>query len=206
MKKFLCLLLLLNLSLPAFAELDFLNPELEEEKEMKKYVTPAIVKNKFKGIYDDIIENNMGAGPAIYALNIRRGACIRYLVKHYKDIPEDLINGVENETQKAINSLAEVKIKYVTKYIPIPYNNNLGDYSYSNKDNSNVIDYSYANKVNRQIEYGYNAKGDFVPTDIGGQHIEYGYNAKGQYVPMWYGNNPIEYGYNAVGDYVPLSY
>ena len=33
------------------------------------------------------------------------------------------------------------------------------------------------------ITYGYNAKGDYVPTEIDGKQIEYGYNARGDYVP-----------------------
>lgn len=37
------------------------------------------------------------------------------------------------------------------------------------------------------IQYGYNAKGEYVQKSIGGQKIDYGYNAKGQYVPKSYG-------------------
>ena len=33
--------------------------------------------------------------------------------------------------------------------------------------------------------------------------IDYGYNAKGNYVPTSVGENKIQYGYNAYGDYVP---
>ena len=56
------------------------------------------------------------------------------------------------------------------------------------------------------IKYGYNAKGDYVPTSINGEQIHYGYNAKGDYVPKSVGNTRINYGYNAKGDYVPTSY
>ena len=34
------------------------------------------------------------------------------------------------------------------------------------------------------IQYGYNAQGDYVPTSIGGSRINYGYNAQGDYVPV----------------------
>lgn len=56
------------------------------------------------------------------------------------------------------------------------------------------------------IDYGYNAIGDFVPTSVDNQRIQYGYNAVGDYVPMSVGGRQINYGYNAVGDYVPISY
>ena len=54
-----------------------------------------------------------------------------------------------------------------------------------------------------RIEYGYNARGDYVPTKIDGEHVEYGYNARGDYVPTKIGNSNVEYGYNPRGDYVP---
>ena len=54
------------------------------------------------------------------------------------------------------------------------------------------------------IRYGYNAKGDYVPTEIDNKQVEYGYNAKGDYVPTKVGNDNIDYGYNAKGDYVPI--
>ena len=38
------------------------------------------------------------------------------------------------------------------------------------------------------IQYGYNAQGDYVPTSVGGNRIQYGYNAQGDYVPTGYGN------------------
>lgn len=54
------------------------------------------------------------------------------------------------------------------------------------------------------IDYGFNANGDYVPTSIGGQSIDYGYNAVGDYVPLSIGDRHINYGYNAYGDYVPM--
>ena len=55
------------------------------------------------------------------------------------------------------------------------------------------------------IDYGYNAVGDYVPTSVGNQRIQYGYNATGDYVPMSVGGQQIHYGYNAYGDFVPMS-
>lgn len=55
------------------------------------------------------------------------------------------------------------------------------------------------------IDYGYNAVGDYVPTSFGNQRIQYGYNAMGDYVPMSVGGQQIHYGYNAYGDFVPMS-
>ena len=40
----------------------------------------------------------------------------------------------------------------------------------------------------QQIHYGYNAKGNYVPTSIGGQKIHYGYNPYGEFVPTFIGN------------------
>ena len=56
------------------------------------------------------------------------------------------------------------------------------------------------------IQYGYNAQGDYVPTSINGKRVQYGYNAQGDYVPTSVGGNRIQYGYNAQGDYVPTGY
>ncbi len=56
------------------------------------------------------------------------------------------------------------------------------------------------------IQYGYNAQGDYVPMSVGNNTINYGYNAQGDYVPMSIGNKHINYGYNSQGDYVPVSY
>ena len=55
------------------------------------------------------------------------------------------------------------------------------------------------------IDYGYNARGEYVPKSIGNERIDYGYNAKGEYVPTSIGGKRIDYGYNAHGDYVPKS-
>ena len=55
------------------------------------------------------------------------------------------------------------------------------------------------------IEYGYNANGDYVPTKINGKRVDYGYNANGDYVPTKVGNDRIDYGYNANGNYVPTN-
>ena len=55
------------------------------------------------------------------------------------------------------------------------------------------------------INYGYNAKGDYVPTYIGGQQVQYGYNAKGDYVPTYIGGQQVQYGYNAKGNFVPIN-
>lgn len=60
-------------------------------------------------------------------------------------------------------------------------------------------------KENKQIFYGYNAEGDYVPTAIGEQKIEYGYDAYGDFVPKAIGGQKIKYGYNAYGEYVPVS-
>ena len=57
----------------------------------------------------------------------------------------------------------------------------------------------------RDISYGYNAHGDYVPVSIGGERVDYGYNAHGDYVPTSIGGKDIDYGYNARGDYVPTS-
>lgn len=57
----------------------------------------------------------------------------------------------------------------------------------------------------KKVTYGYNAHGDYVPTAIGNDNIDYGYNAHGDYVPTSVGNNRINYGYNAHGDYVPTA-
>jgi len=46
------------------------------------------------------------------------------------------------------------------------------------------------------IQYGYNAHGNYVPVKIDGENIDYGYNAKGDYVPVKIGNKSIQYGYN----------
>ena len=56
---------------------------------------------------------------------------------------------------------------------------------------------------NDRIHYGYNARGEYVPTSVGNQRIQYGYNARGEYVPTSYGNQRVQYGYNARGQYVP---
>ena len=55
----------------------------------------------------------------------------------------------------------------------------------------------------RNIHYGYNAQGEYVPTEINGQRVQYGYNAQGEYVPTAIGNERVEYGYNPQGEYVP---
>ena len=55
------------------------------------------------------------------------------------------------------------------------------------------------------VNYGYNAHGQYVPTSYGNQQVQYGYNAHGQYVPTSYGNQKVQYGYNAHGQYVPRS-
>ena len=55
------------------------------------------------------------------------------------------------------------------------------------------------------IQYGYNAKGDYVPISISGQRVQYGYNAQGDYVPTSIGGQRVQYGYNAQGNYVPTS-
>lgn len=55
------------------------------------------------------------------------------------------------------------------------------------------------------IEYGYNAKGEYAPKSVNGKKIEYGYNAHGDYVQKSIGGEKIEYGYNARGQYVPKS-
>ncbi|MCD7779813.1 MAG: hypothetical protein LUH05_03995 [Candidatus Gastranaerophilales bacterium] len=55
------------------------------------------------------------------------------------------------------------------------------------------------------IQYGYNAVGEYVPVKIGNDRVKYGYNAVGDYVPTSIGNNKIKYGYNAQGNYVPTS-
>ena len=43
------------------------------------------------------------------------------------------------------------------------------------------------------IQYGYNARGEWVPVSVDGERIEYGYNARGDYVPTAVGNNRIDY-------------
>ena len=40
----------------------------------------------------------------------------------------------------------------------------------------------------KNIGYGYNAMGDYVPTSIGNENIGYGYNAMGDYVPTSIGD------------------
>lgn len=40
----------------------------------------------------------------------------------------------------------------------------------------------------QQIQYGYNAQGNFVPVSVGGQRIHYGYNPYGEFVPKYIGN------------------
>ena len=55
------------------------------------------------------------------------------------------------------------------------------------------------------VNYGYNAHGNYVPTSYGSDRINYGYNAHGEYVPKSVGNQQIQYGYNAHGEYVPKS-
>ena len=40
---------------------------------------------------------------------------------------------------------------------------------------------------------------------VGSENIEYGYNAQGQYVAKAVGSKKINYGYNAKGQYVPVS-
>lgn len=63
-----------------------------------------------------------------------------------------------------------------------------------------IIFSSYCYGAN--INYGYNAHGQYVPKTYGSSSINYGYNAHGKYVPKSVGNQKIEYGYNAHGDYV----
>ena len=55
------------------------------------------------------------------------------------------------------------------------------------------------------IEYGYNAYGDYVPMSVDGEDVRYGYNAYGDYVPMGIGDDDITYKHNSFGKYVPLS-
>ena len=57
--------------------------------------------------------------------------------------------------------------------------------------------------VARNIQYGYNARGEYVPIQIDGEMVQYGYNPRGEYVPTSIGDNHIGYGYNPRGDYVP---
>ena len=66
-------------------------------------------------------------------------------------------------------------------------------------------DYVPTSIKGERIQYGYNARGDYVPTSIGNKKIDYGFNAKGDYVPTSIGGNRVQYGYNARGDYVPTS-
>ena len=58
---------------------------------------------------------------------------------------------------------------------------------------------------NRKIRYGYNNKGDYAPTAIGDADIRYGYNNNGDYAPTAIGGENIRYGYNNNGDYVPTA-
>lgn len=55
------------------------------------------------------------------------------------------------------------------------------------------------------IRYGYNSRGEYVPTEIDGQNVDYGYNSRGEYVPTSIGGKKIDYGYNSRGEYVPTS-
>lgn len=63
----------------------------------------------------------------------------------------------------------------------------------------------YDDILSPDVDYGYNAVGDYVPMSVGGMDIDYGYNAVGDYAPTAVGRQQIQYGYNAVGDYVPMS-
>lgn len=184
MKKFLCLLIIFCFTSPVFAELRY---EDYDDSDLQLANSRQKISNNRQNIHEEI----------------RR---------KLKEWQENDFNFLKQECNISADRCKKAKIlvdkghqerlKIYDEIIKMYQTAAMADY----EQNTIKSDYSYAKKVNRQIEYGYNAKGDFVPTDIGGQHIEYGYNAKGQYVPMWYGNNPIEYGYNAVGDYVPLSY
>ena len=55
------------------------------------------------------------------------------------------------------------------------------------------------------IQYGFNAQGDYVPQSIGDQRVQYGFNSQGNYVPQSVGDQRIQYGFNAQGKYVPVS-
>lgn len=46
----------------------------------------------------------------------------------------------------------------------------------------------YSSPQRIQIQYGYNAQGDYVPMSVGGQRIHYGYNPYGDFVPMYIGD------------------
>ena len=74
------------------------------------------------------------------------------------------------------------------------------DINYGYNAHGDYVPTSYGGQ---QIQYGYNAHGDYVQTSIGGQQIQYGYNAHGNYVPTSIGGQKIQYGYNSHGDYVP---
>ena len=63
--------------------------------------------------------------------------------------------------------------------------------------------YSFAAAADN-IEYGYNSRGEYVPTKIDGKQVEYGYNSRGEYVPTKVGHKNIGYGYNSRGQYVPV--
>lgn len=194
MKKIFVILCFVIIAMPVFAvtppksskipeyECDLLDSyDVCVEKTAKKYVNDTVLKNKFKGIYDDITAN-YGIGSAIHQIELRRNACIHYLVKKYshKVIPDEHIESLEKETQSIVNRLAEAKyikeVKTEKVFVPIHY--------------PSVLDFDYQpyEMTPQRIHYGYNAVGDYVPMSVGNQRIHYGYNAYGDYVPMSIGD------------------
>lgn len=232
MKKFLIvLLLMLNVGIAFSATSPKINKasdyrcSLEDSYEVcvnktkKQYLNDTVLKNKFKGIYDDILVHyySYGVGPAIYLIALRRSACIRYLVEknRSKVIPDEYLKehleNLEKETQYIVNRLAEsqckeIKTEKVFTKIYSPLDSGFQSTPQRIKYGYNAVgDYAPSSIGDKRVNYSYNAVGDYVPTSIGNQRVNYSYNAVGDYVPTSIGGQRVNYGYNAVGDYAPTS-
>lgn len=66
-----------------------------------------------------------------------------------------------------------------------------------------IICFSVSIAIAENIQYGYNANGEYVPVSVGNKKVEYSYNARGEYKPSSIGGRRIRYNYGSNGMYLP---